>query len=292
MIKLIQTYFKIASAIAPRMAGNQAFELFQRPLNKKIRQKEMAFFRVAKMFKIKHYLEDIQCYELGNPDGQLVLLVHGWESNAASMSAIGLKLAEAGHHVILFNLPAHGFSKLKKANIKICKEVLLEVINHLNPKQPFSIVSHSFGSAVTAYALSKTTHKVDQLIFLTSPNKITQIFEDYASFIKLSKKALNQLCHKAENLLHEPLEGISADSFHKKIRYNRLLLIHDTNDKIIPKANSIAIYNQWPKSELHFIENTGHYKMLWDKKTLDRISKQFSDNKDENQDKSLYALAF
>ncbi|WP_422362103.1 alpha/beta fold hydrolase [Reichenbachiella sp.] len=292
MIKLIQTYFKIVSALAPTLAGNQAFELFQRPLNKKIRKKEQSFFKVAKQFKIKHYLEDIHCYELGNPSGKLVLLVHGWESNAASMSAIGLKLAEAGHHVILFNLPAHGFSKLKKANIKMCKEVLLEVINHLNPKQPFSIVSHSFGSAVTAYALSKTTHKVEKLIFLTSPNKITQIFEDYANFIGLNQRAHRQLNKRAENILHEPLEDLRVDQLHKKIRYNNLTLIHDSEDKIIPKSNSIAIYNQWPNSDLDLLDKTGHYKMLWDKKVIDRVMKEFQPDEDTNKEKSLYALAF
>lgn len=292
MIKLIQSYFKIVSALMPIMAGNQAFELFQRPLNKKIRKKEMSFFKVAKMFKIKHYLEDIQCYELGNPSGKLVLLVHGWESNAASMSAIGLKLAEAGNHVILFNLPAHGFSKLKKANIKMCKEVLLEVINHINPQQPFSIVSHSFGSAVTAYALSKTTHQVDQLIFLTSPNKMVQIFEDYAKFIGLNQKAFKQLYQRAENILHEPLQGIRVDTLHEKIRYNNLLLIHDTEDKVIPKTNSIDIYNNWPNSKLHLLEKTGHYKMLWNKTVIEKVISQLHSSEDKNEEKSLYAVAF
>lgn len=292
MIKLIQTYFRVAARIAPKAAGNQAFELFQRPLNKKIRKKEMSFFKVAKRFKIKHYLEDIHCYELGNPSGKLVLLVHGWESNAASMSAIGLKLAEEGHHVILFNLPAHGFSKLKKANIKMCKEVFLEVINHLNPKQPFSVVAHSFGSAVTAYALSKTTHQVDQLIFLTSPNQITQIFEDFSNFIGLNSKAFQQLCNRAENIVHEPLSGIRADQLYKKIRYNRLLLIHDSEDRIIPKKNSIDIYNQWPNAELQLLEKTGHYKMLWDDKVINLVTDQLKIDQDENKKQSFYAMAF
>lgn len=292
MLKFIQFYFKIASAISPKLAGNQAFELFQRPLNKKIRKKEMSFFKVAKSFKVKYYLEDIQCYELGNPSGRLVLLVHGWESNAASMSAIGLKLAEEGHHVILFNLPAHGFSKLKKANIKMCKEVFLEVVNHLNPKQAFSIVSHSFGSAVTSYALSKTTHQVDQLIFLTTPNSITKIFEDYSSFIGINQKAHEQLCRRAENILHEPLDDIRVDHLGKKIRYNHLLLLHGTDDKILPKTNSIEIYNQWSKSELQLLENTGHYKMLWDDKVINRVLAQLTADGTTKKEKSLYAMAF
>ncbi|MEO9968044.1 MAG: alpha/beta hydrolase [Reichenbachiella sp.] len=291
MIKLIQTYFRTVSSIAPKLAGNQAFELFQRPLNKKVRSKELSFYKVAKSFKIKHYLEDIQCFELGNPSGPMVLLVHGWESNAASMSAIGLKLAEEGHHVILFNLPAHGFSKLKKANIKMCKEVFLEVINHLNPKQPFSVVSHSFGSAVTAYALSKTSHQVDQLIFLTSPNKITQIFQDFSNYVGLNKRAHQQLCQRAENILHEPLEGVRVDQLSDKIRYNHLLLIHDSYDKILPKSNSIAIYNQWPKSEIQLLEKTGHYKMLWTDQVIEKVVNALKEG-DKKRIKSLYAVAF
>lgn len=292
MIKIIKSYFRILSALAPKLAGNQAFELFQRPLNKKIRKKEMSFFKVAKTFKIKHYLEDIHCYELGNPAGPLVLLVHGWESNAASMSAIGLKLAEEGHHVILFNLPAHGFSKLKKTNIKMCKEVFLEMINHLNPKQPFSVVSHSFGSAVTSYALSKTTHQVDQLIFLTSPNSINKIFEDFSNFVGINEQAHQQLCKRAENILHEPLADIRVDLLGDKIRYKHLLLIHDSEDKILPKSNSIAIHSQWANSDLKLIEKTGHYKMLWNEKVINLVSEQLARSEKTKKDKSVYALAF
>lgn len=292
MIKLIQTYFRLASSIAPSIAGNQAFELFQRPLNKKVRAKELSFYKVAKSFTIRHYLEDIQCYELGNPSGPMVLMVHGWESNAASLSAIALKLAEEGHHVILFNLPAHGFSKLKKANIKICKEVFLEVINHLNSKQPFSVVAHSFGSAVTAYALSKTTHQVNKLVFLTSPNRITQIFQDYSDFIGLNQKAHLQLCKRAENILHEPLDNIRVDRLSEKIRYNRLVLIHDTYDKIIPKKNSVDIYNQWPNSELQLLEKTGHYKMLWVDPVIEKVVDTLREKGLDKADSSLYALAF
>lgn len=292
MKKLIQTYFRMTSAIAPAFAGNQAFELFQRPLNKKVRAKELSFYKVAKSFTIKHYLEDIHCYELGNPSGPIVLLVHGWESNAASMSAIALKLAEEGHHVILFNLPAHGFSKLKKANLKICKEVFLEVINHLSPKQPFSVVAHSFGSAVTAYALSKTTYQVDQLVFLTSPNQITQIFQDFSNFVGLNRKAYLQLCKRAEDILHEPLEGVRVDQLGDKIQHDRLVLIHDTYDKILPKKNSIDIYNEWPNAELQLLEKTGHYKMLWADHVIERVSKALKEKREDKKDRSLYALAF
>lgn len=293
MKNLIRTYFKTASAINSKMAANHAFELFQKPLNKKVRTKEKSFFKVAKKFKIKSPLEDIICYELGNPGGKMVLLVHGWESNAASMSGIGLKLAEAGYHVILFNLPAHGESKLKKLNLKIAKETFLEVLHHLNPMQPFSVVAHSFGSAVTSYALSKSTYHAEQLIFLTSPNKITRVFDDFSKFIGLNERAGSHLKQMASNLLKEPLEKVNVQDLGRKIRYDRLLLIHDEGDKVIPKEWSIDIYNRWDRAELHFIQNSGHYRMLWDTKVIDKITETLNDNKTNREDdRSLYAMAF
>ncbi len=282
MKTLIKHYFGLVSKLAPGLAARQAFNLFQRPINKKLRPKEQSFFKATKGFKIKHYLEDIQCYELGPNDGKLVVLVHGWESNAASMSGIGLELAEQGYHVVLFNLPAHGSSKLKKSNMKICKEVFLEVINHVNPSGPFSVVAHSFGSAVATYALSKTTYPIENLVLLTTPNKIKKVFKDYADFIKLGDKAYHLMCNQASNLLKEPVENLEVDQFHSKIRYDRMTLIQDEFDKVVPKKWAIDVYNSWERSDLKLVQNVGHYRMLWNREVIDLISNALANNSDEN----------
>lgn len=292
MKKMIQSYFRVTSTLAPSLAARHAFELFQKPLNKKIRKKELPFYDTAKKFTVKHHLEDIQCYELGNPKGPLVLMVHGWESNAASLSAIATQLAATGHHVVLFNLPAHGYSKLKKTNIKMCKDVFLAVIAALDPSEPFSVVSHSFGSAVTSFALSKTTYAIDQLIFLTSPNEITNIFKEYASFIGLGQKSFGLLCQKAEGILHEPLDHLKVELLGDKINYKNLLLIHDKQDRIIPMTNAEAIQKRWANAELQLIEQTGHYKMLWDDKVINRILLQLSKSREDQLKSAMYATAF
>ncbi|UXX79685.1 alpha/beta hydrolase [Reichenbachiella carrageenanivorans] len=292
MKKLIQLYFRFLSSLSPKLAANQAFELFQKPLNKKIRKKELPFYETAKSFSLKHQQEDIQCYELGDPTHPLVLMVHGWESNAASLSAIATPLAEAGHHVILFNLPAHGYSKLKKTNIKRCKDVFLAVVAHLQPKGRFSIISHSFGSAVTSFALSKSSYAVDQLIFLTSPNEITNIFKEFANFIGLSQKSFHHLCRKAEAILHEPLDHLKVEGLGNKIDYQNLLIIHDKDDKIIPKSNAEEITKQWANADLKLIEKTGHYKMLWNDQVIDHIVWSLTKNKEEHLKKMIYATAF
>lgn len=288
MIAIIRIYFKMLSFLSPSLAGLAAFNFFQRPLNKKIRPKELSFFNAAKSFKVKYYLEGIHCFELGPNDGPFVLLIHGWESNAASMSAIGLQLAEEGYHVIMFNLPGHGFSKLKKTNIKICKEALLEVINHVNPSGPFSVVSHSFGSAVTTYALSKTTYHVNKLVLLTSPNRIMDVFKEYSDFVGLNQKAHEKLCKRASKLLREPLDELAVENLGEKIRYDHMTIIQDEADKIIDKQKAIAIDKHWNRSELIFVKKKGHYRMLWDEEVIDLTRKALQ--KPSNQPESSARL--
>ena len=125
MMKLIQLYFKTFSRFAPELVGKQAFNLFQKTREKSIRPNENRFYNMSRHFKVSHHIEEIDCYEMGSPDNPMVLLVHGWDSNAGSMGGIAFELVEQGYFVVAFNLPAHGFSKLKKANIKICREYFL-----------------------------------------------------------------------------------------------------------------------------------------------------------------------
>ena len=88
-------------------------------------------------------------------NNNLVFLLHGWESNPGSLSKIAYSLSENNYRVISFNLPGHRGYKSNYTNLFECKEAFKSVIKHINPKTPFNVVAHSFGSAVTTYTFSK-----------------------------------------------------------------------------------------------------------------------------------------
>lgn len=272
-MKLIQLYFKTFSRLAPELTGKQAFSLFQKTKRKSIRPNEKRFYNMSRHFKVSHHLEEIDCYELGSPDNPMVLLVHGWDSNAGSMGGIAFELVEQGYFVVAFNLPAHGFSKLKKANIKICREYFLAVTEKIYPNKPFSVISHSFGSAVTSFALADSRFEVDKLVFLTNPNRFRSVFEEFRDFIQLGEKAFESTVQQAEALVQRPISEMNIEDLSKNIQYNRLLLIHDKVDKVLPYKNSIAVQEKWSNSELLTIEKIGHYKMLWNEHVLNSIVK-------------------
>jgi pimeloyl-ACP methyl ester carboxylesterase len=271
ILSLLRLYYSLYAVISPRRAGSKAFRLFQKTRKLPFKKIEQEFYNQARAFEIKHPNENIYAYETGNPDGKIVVLVHGWESNAGSMGAIANMLAHEGYRVVALDLPAHGQSKLTHTNLPVCREALRALIFHLNPTEPFSVVSHSFGSAVTAYALSGSRYEVDQFIMLTSPNRLIDIFDEFKNTINLGQRAYQHLLNLTERILHERVESSSVEEKARHIRAKNITILHDINDKIIPYANSLRLGSKLPQAELITLKDVGHYRMLWNADVIKRI---------------------
>lgn len=271
-LTLIRTYFRVLSVALPKQASKNAFQLFQKTSKKKFKPKEADFYASSNYFLAESNHGTIRCYELGNPSGELVFLVHGWNSNAGSMSGIGQILADQGYHVISFDLPAHGKSNAKHTNLLICGDVLQAVLRRVRTDEPITLVAHSFGSLVSAYALSSMSIKVKNLVYLTAPDTVSSIFTEFRDTIGLGNKAYNLLVKHTESLLQEKLEDLSVLNKLKHVNYDKLELIHDVHDKVIPYANSLKLIDQLPKNTLHSFQKIGHYRMLWNPDVIETVA--------------------
>ena len=271
ILSLFRFYYSLYAVISPRRAGAKAFRLFQKTRKLPFKKAEQQFYNQARPFEIKHPNENIYAYETGNPEGELVLLVHGWESNAGSMGAIANMLTHAGYRVVALDLPAHGKSNLLYANLQLCREALRALIFHLNPTKPFSIVSHSFGSAVSTYALSGSSYEVNHFIMLTSPNRLIDIFNEFKNMIGLGSKAYQHLLSKAETILNERVETLTVEDKARDMRVKEITILHDINDKVLPYANSLRLGSKLPQAKLITLNNVGHYRMLWNADVIRRI---------------------
>ncbi len=247
---LLRIYFKLISILSPKLAAFQAFRLFQRPMHQMTRPLEKSFFDRVEKFQLEHQPEPIDCFELGPKEGKAVILIHGWESNAGSMSAIATSLADQGYRVILFNLPAHGQSKLKHANLKTCSEVLDCVLRYYQYSGTPSIISHSFGSAVATYTLARKGHTIDKFIMLSTPDRIIDIFNDFKQVISLGNEAFNSMLIRVKELLGEDLEHLAINSLTHQVNYKELNIIHDKFDRVLPYSNSLNVYQNSRKATL------------------------------------------
>lgn len=268
---VIRGYFRLISLVSPRLAAYQAFKLFQRPVYRIIRPLERSFYHKAHQFQLDHHPEPIDCFRLGDPEGPLVVLIHGWQSHAGSMSAIAASLADQGYQVVLFNLPAHGRSKQRYANLKTCSEALDRVLRYYQYSGVPSIISHSFGSAVATYTLAKKGYPIDKFIMLSTPDRILDIFKDFKKTISLGEEAFENMLSKVTQLLGEDLEQVAINSLTHQVRYRELNIIHDESDKVLPYSNSLNVYQNSRKATLTTIEKVGHYRMLWHNSVIKTI---------------------
>lgn len=266
----IRLYFKSLSMISPALAGKKAAALFQKPQQRKLRAPERIFYADYESEIISYSEGEYHLFELGDPDGELVILIHGWNSNAGSMAGIGHRLAQLGRRVMMIDLPGHGLSISSQTNI-VRMSVALEHLLLSLKGTPFSIVSHSMGSSVTSYALRNTGIAAEKLVFLTSPNAIEAVFEEYRDMIGLGAKAYSQLMRMVEVILDEEIETASVSNFLKESTYDSLLIIHDRTDRVIPFDYAVDIYAQTQRSRYLPLEQTGHYRMLWTEDVLDMI---------------------
>ncbi len=271
MMQLIKPYFKTLSAISPTLASKSAFEMFQKVRKKDIRDREKPFYDEANRYEIPFKNESIHCYAFGNPEDDIVVLVHGWDSNVGCMYKMVAPLIAKNKYVIGFNLPGHAFYSANKTHLYDAKGSFKAFMQSLPKDKTIDIIAHSFGSAVTAFGLSEMEFKVNNLVFLTSPNKMEDVFIDYKNFIGLNEKAYRKLTQRADKILKEPLALVNVESRMQLVDFNHLYLMHDKSDKIIPFSYSEKIHAAVKNSTLYSFDKLGHYKMLWNDDLITKV---------------------
>lgn len=269
-LKILKFYYKIVSFLSPQLSGKLAFKLFQKVRKKDVRKREEAFYEKARHFKVSFLNQDLNCYELGDVKGELVFLVHGWDSNAGSMSKFAFELAQRNYRVLSFDLPGHAHAASDYTNLYECKEAFKSLIEFIQPKEPFTIVAHSFGSAVTAYTLSKLNYRVNKFVFLTSPNSLLEVFINFKNFVGITDKTFSFMLKNAEATIQEEIKNVNVQDKLKNISFTKLLLVHDRADKILPYRNSEEIMKaNHTNAELKTYDKIGHYRMLWNDEVLE-----------------------
>jgi pimeloyl-ACP methyl ester carboxylesterase len=265
-IKLIRVYLNTLSFVYPKKGGKVAVNMFQKVRIKTIKEKEKPFFEKAKPFKITREGENLQCYEMGNPEGKLLFLVHGWESNPGCFYKFTDDLLD--HRIITFEMPAHANNKEELTNLIVCKEAFKTLLNHINPQESFNLISHSFGSAVSSFALSEVDYKVDKIVFLSTNNDIEDVFLDFQKMIGFNNKIYKNILNIISERFNVTLSDMVVSDRLKSANFNELLLIHDTDDKVIPFKNSKVINDTVEGTKLLEFSKIGHYRMLWNEDVI------------------------
>jgi pimeloyl-ACP methyl ester carboxylesterase len=260
-------YFKGLHKIAPKTATRKAFELFSKPRIKKYRLKELEVLNKAQLGQIEYEGLKIMTYKWKGGNKQ-ALLVHGWEGHAGHLGGIVEPLIKAGYTVHAFDGPAHGKSEGKFTNIFHFGNLISKLVkkHRIN-----TLISHSFGSAASTYALNSIQFKIDNFIMITSPDKMEDVLNEYGDLMKFGYSLREDILSYVEKMYGRNPKEMQVSIHAPKMNVDKILLIHSPGDRIIPFKNAKRIYENLQNATLQAPENKGHYKILWDKEVIDNV---------------------
>jgi len=259
---------RIASNLFPNQITSFAYDQLTNPQVRKLRENELGTLEKAEKEKYKFKDFDIQLYTWKGGDKK-VLLIHGWEGQAGNFSDLIEKLLADGFTVHSFDAPSHGFSSKGRTSLFEFTELVGIIIKKFDVKL---LVSHSFGGVATTYALFENQDiEIEKYVLITTPDKFIERIDDVAEMVGINDKVKNRLISRLENETNNDVRNLNVSEFVKYIKVEKSLIIHDTNDKVIPISRSKNVHQNWIVSEFMEIEGTGHFRILRTPEVIDKV---------------------
>lgn len=279
-LQYLRTKFKTLGMVSPPVAGKLAFDLFCTPYPKYKKKKAPAIFNQAKPLHITLKGDGIS--EKGNirihgfewkplkPNGQTVLIVHGYASYFYKFDQYIQPLLKEGFRVIGFDAPGHGLSEGKHINIVIYKHAIENIIKELGPIDHF--IGHSLGAITLAMIAENIENPIKHKFVLIAPaTKTTTTFERYFNMMHLSpaiRSAFNELVEKRSGM---PITYFEADRAIENFTGD-LLWVHDRDDLVCPYKDLEEFQKKAPKNIKFLITNElGHNKLYKTPEIIDKI---------------------
>jgi pimeloyl-ACP methyl ester carboxylesterase len=211
LTKSVGLYINTLSFIQPDKANSLAYKLFSEPRKGKLKKEELPkVLQNAKSEAVQFKEHSIQTY-IWEGNENIILLVHGWESNASRWKKLLHYLKKTGSTIIALDAPAHGLSSAVEFNVPKYASFINFICLKYNPK---AIVSHSIGGAASIFSLHNYSNtNVEKLVLLGAPSEMKIIVNNYVAMLSLNKKIATFL-EKQSEVKFEPF---SPDSIYSVI---------------------------------------------------------------------------
>ena len=145
-------------------------------------------------------------------------------------------------------------------------------------EKPEIIISHSFGSVVTAGVLRRNPDiEVKDWIMVTTPHNFRERILDVSKALNVTNRTVDRLIKFIEDSTGEHIDDLNMSEFTRDLpNLDQALIIHSKQDKILPIETSRMVHETMPKSELIELENLGHYKILWADEVISIIKERIT----------------
>jgi pimeloyl-ACP methyl ester carboxylesterase len=254
IVKSVGSYINLLSYIAPKKSFALAYKLFSEPQKGKIKPNAVPK-TLQKAEQESHTLNQhqFQTYKWnGNED--IILLIHGWESNTSRWKKLLNHLKKTGKTIIAIDGPAHGMSNGKEFNVPTYAEFIDVIVQKHNPK---TVIGHSLGGNAIAYFQAHYNHNFEKIILLGAPSDFKVILDNYIKLLSLNKRVHQSLIDYTKKKFNLTIEDFSAAKFMKDATISGLIA-HDIDDTVVLFEEGKKISNAWKKAEFIQTKGLGH----------------------------------
>ena len=279
-LQYLRTKFTTLGMVSPPVGGKLAFDLFCTPYPKYKKQKAPAIFHKGKSLNISLIGDGIQTTGKTNihgfewnplkPNGQTVLIVHGYASYFYKFDQYIQPLLKQGFRVIGFDAPGHGLSEGKQINIVIYKHAIENIIKELGPIDHF--IGHSLG-AITLAMIAETIEnpKEHKFVLIAPATKTTSTFERYFNMMRFSPAIRAAFLDEVQKRTQMPITYFEADRAIENFTGD-LLWVHDRDDLVCPFKDLVEFQKKAPQNIKFLITNgLGHNKLYKTPEIIDKI---------------------
>ena len=261
--------------LPPAIAGDKAFRIFCTPElsqhrssdHDKLIERARFHLRHARWERVATPAGPVQTY-VYDPDRRrrgTVLLVHGWTSEAAFMTAFIEPLRRSGLRVVAFDFPAHGHSPGRRTNLAECARAMLSVADHYGPIT--AAVAHSFGGFVSLLVAEggaplPHAHPIKRFVLLACPNRLGDVTRNFGSQLGLDARAQRIYERHLERVGRRPVATFSAVNLLRAVSVPTLV-IHGRDDSEVPFASAEEIVAGSPLARLQAFDGLGHRTLLY-----------------------------
>lgn len=265
--KSIGVYLNLMSYISLENAKSKAYQLFTQPRKGQLKKEDLPkILRKATIEIFESNGEKFPAY-IWKGNNEVILLVHGWESNASRWKKLLQHLKPLGKTIIAIDGPAHGLSDGNEFGTP----KYAEFINLIAQKyQPKILIGHSIGGAAISYYLNK--HKntsVEKVIMLGAPSDFKIVSDNFVKMLSLNDRIKFKLEDYFVQKFQIDLDDFSGHKFAQNFN-QKALIAHDKEDTVVLIDEGRKYASAWKNAV--FIETNGLGHSMHDTELYQKIT--------------------
>ncbi|WP_284653368.1 alpha/beta fold hydrolase [Flavobacterium terrisoli] len=265
--KSVGLYINLISYFLPEKARDMAYEIFSQPRKGKLKKDKLPKTLKNTQQETLHYDgEDFQTY-IWQGSEEIILLLHGWESNASRWKKLLNYLKPLGKTIIAIDAPAHGQSTGKEFNTPRYAEFIHVLAQKYNPK---ILIGHSIGGASITYYLHKYPNdNIEKVVMLGAPSSFKKVSDNFVDILSLNDKMKTLLETYYQEKFNIRLDDFAGHLFAKNF-VQKAMIAHDLHDNVILVEEGRNYANSWKNAT--YIETQGLGHSMHDKDLYQKIS--------------------